>query len=282
MLHVTCYMWHVTCYMWHVTCLLWYTLVSYCDTWLSVIIVLYIIPCIYIGVILCIIHYSYVMYNTLYCVMSVIRTWRFGRRRFLRSLNLPSRCTSTRGAQPCTSNASNTLNLSSRYEFMFESIDQSANESINTPINQCIDLSICWSINPSSLTALHDFVDQKFVLWYSNISTHSRMCWQVVRMSYRQLTPDEERLEAQVTLHWETFLTHIQEASEHINVQAPVVMGSLETLYEVSLHSCRSHHVTLSHVMSHHIRIYVCLIAAGRSRYRGNDWINCCTTCPPL
>lgn len=53
-------------------------------------------------------------------------------------------------------------------------------------------------------------------------------------MSYRQLTTDEEKLEAQVMMHWEMFLGQMQDASEYINTQTPVMMNNLEQSYEVT------------------------------------------------
>lgn len=55
-------------------------------------------------------------------------------------------------------------------------------------------------------------------------------------MSYRQLTPDEEKLEAQVMMHWEMFLGQMQDASEYINTQTPVMMNNLEQSYEVTFY----------------------------------------------
>lgn len=56
---------------------------------------------------------------------------------------------------------------------------------------------------------------------------------QVVRLSYRQLSGEEERLEGQVILQWETFLSQMQDASEFINTQTPIMMKSLEQDHEV-------------------------------------------------
>jgi len=58
---------------------------------------------------------------------------------------------------------------------------------------------------------------------------------QVVRLSYRQLTVEEERLEGQVMQQWELFLSQMQIASEFINTHTPIMMKSLEESHAVSV-----------------------------------------------
>ena len=54
-------------------------------------------------------------------------------------------------------------------------------------------------------------------------------------MSYRQLTPEEEKLDEGVTASWETFLFHIQEAVDFVNTQTPLITQNLESTYDVSI-----------------------------------------------
>lgn len=53
-------------------------------------------------------------------------------------------------------------------------------------------------------------------------------------MSYRQLYPEEEKLEEQVWASWEAFLMEMQEASEFVNIQTPLMTQQLEDTYQVS------------------------------------------------
>ena len=52
-------------------------------------------------------------------------------------------------------------------------------------------------------------------------------------MSYRQLTPEEEKLEGTVWSRWEMFLYHMQESSEFVAGQTPVVSQTLDDKYQV-------------------------------------------------
>lgn len=54
-------------------------------------------------------------------------------------------------------------------------------------------------------------------------------------MSFRQLSVEEEKLESQVIFQWETFLSQIQDASEFINTQTPIMMKNLEEDHEVAI-----------------------------------------------
>lgn len=53
-------------------------------------------------------------------------------------------------------------------------------------------------------------------------------------MSYRQLTPEEERLEEQVQAAWDAFLVQIQDAAEFVSQQRQIVLKYLEDTFEVS------------------------------------------------
>ncbi len=52
-------------------------------------------------------------------------------------------------------------------------------------------------------------------------------------MSYRQLTPEEEKREEEVMANWDTFLCLIQEAMEFVNTQTPLITQNLEESYQV-------------------------------------------------
>ena len=57
--------------------------------------------------------------------------------------------------------------------------------------------------------------------------------WQVIRMSYRQLTSEEEKVEEGVWAAWEAFLMQMQDAGEFINTQTPLMAQQLETSFQV-------------------------------------------------
>ena len=54
-------------------------------------------------------------------------------------------------------------------------------------------------------------------------------------MSYRQLTPEEEKFEENVWAAWEAFLLQMQDASEFVNTQTPLMTQQLEDTYQVGL-----------------------------------------------
>ncbi|KAH9487912.1 hypothetical protein Btru_067436 [Bulinus truncatus] len=55
---------------------------------------------------------------------------------------------------------------------------------------------------------------------------------EVIRMSYRQLTPEEEKCEEKVFSSWEAFLMQMQDTSEFVNTQTPLVVAQLETTFQ--------------------------------------------------
>ena len=52
-------------------------------------------------------------------------------------------------------------------------------------------------------------------------------------MSYRQLTPEEEKYEERVWSSWEAFLMQMQDASEFVNTQTPLMTQELEETFQV-------------------------------------------------
>lgn len=62
-------------------------------------------------------------------------------------------------------------------------------------------------------------------------------CLKVIRMSFRQLTPEEEKYEENVWAAWEAFLLQMQDASEFVNTQTPLMTQLLEDTYQVRIMS---------------------------------------------
>ncbi|XP_038044677.1 dynein heavy chain domain-containing protein 1-like [Patiria miniata] len=56
--------------------------------------------------------------------------------------------------------------------------------------------------------------------------------FEVIRLSYRSLTTDEEKCEEKVWQSWEAFLLQLQDAAEFVNTQTPIQMSYLEDTYE--------------------------------------------------
>ncbi|XP_025095393.1 dynein heavy chain domain-containing protein 1-like isoform X2 [Pomacea canaliculata] len=56
--------------------------------------------------------------------------------------------------------------------------------------------------------------------------------YEVIRMSYRQLTAEEEKVEESVWSSWEAFLMQMQDAGEFINTQTPLMTQQLEETFE--------------------------------------------------
>ena len=57
-------------------------------------------------------------------------------------------------------------------------------------------------------------------------------------MSYRQLTPEEEKLDESVWNSWEAFLFQMQASMDFVNTQTPLLNQDLEEQYHVSCGSC--------------------------------------------
>lgn len=52
-------------------------------------------------------------------------------------------------------------------------------------------------------------------------------------MGARQIAPEEERTEETVMSSWETFLMQMQEASEFVSTQTPLMTQQLEDTFQV-------------------------------------------------
>ena len=61
-------------------------------------------------------------------------------------------------------------------------------------------------------------------------------------MSYRQLTPEEEKYEENVWAAWEAFLLQMQDASEFVNTQTPLMTQQLEDTYQVYCFNLFTHY----------------------------------------
>ncbi|XP_048242736.1 dynein heavy chain domain-containing protein 1-like [Haliotis rufescens] len=73
---------------------------------------------------------------------------------------------------------------------------------------------------------------KKNTITYQQRVEYIKSLYEVIRMSYRQLYPEEEKLEEQVWASWEAFLMEMQEASEFVNIQTPLMTQQLEDTYQ--------------------------------------------------
>ncbi|KAJ8024410.1 hypothetical protein HOLleu_34313 [Holothuria leucospilota] len=55
---------------------------------------------------------------------------------------------------------------------------------------------------------------------------------QVIRLSYRSLTPEEEKHEEQVWQNWEMFLLQLQDAAEFVHTQMPIKTEELDATFQ--------------------------------------------------
>ncbi|XP_035689699.1 dynein heavy chain domain-containing protein 1-like [Branchiostoma floridae] len=62
--------------------------------------------------------------------------------------------------------------------------------------------------------------------------SYIKSMYEVIRMSYRSLNPDEEKLEERVRTTWESFLVQLQEAHDFVHTQTPVMLEELDMTYQ--------------------------------------------------
>ncbi|KAK6166840.1 hypothetical protein SNE40_023452 [Patella caerulea] len=67
---------------------------------------------------------------------------------------------------------------------------------------------------------------------YQQRVEYIKSLFEVIRMGYRQLTPEEEKYEENVWAAWEAFLMQMQDASEFVNTQTPLMTQQLEDTYQ--------------------------------------------------
>ncbi|KAL3832089.1 hypothetical protein ACJMK2_023767 [Sinanodonta woodiana] len=67
---------------------------------------------------------------------------------------------------------------------------------------------------------------------YQQRVEYIKSLYEVIRMSYRQLTSEEEKYEENVWSAWEAFLLQMQDASEFVNTQTPLMTQMLEDTYQ--------------------------------------------------
>ncbi|XP_052798483.1 dynein heavy chain domain-containing protein 1-like isoform X5 [Mya arenaria] len=67
---------------------------------------------------------------------------------------------------------------------------------------------------------------------YQQKVEYIKSLYEVIRMSYRQLTSEEEKYEENVWAAWEAFLLQMQDASEFVNTQTPLMTQLLEDTYQ--------------------------------------------------
>lgn len=70
--------------------------------------------------------------------------------------------------------------------------------------------------------------------WILFLSYKKPLNVQVIRMSFRQLSSEEEKLEEKVWSQWEAFLSYWQDAMEFVNIQTPLITQNLEDTYQVN------------------------------------------------
>ncbi|XP_041347210.1 uncharacterized protein LOC121367129, partial [Gigantopelta aegis] len=67
---------------------------------------------------------------------------------------------------------------------------------------------------------------------YQQRIEYIKSLFEVIRMSYRQLSAEEEKLEESVWALWEAFMMQMQDAAEFVNTQTPVMTRQLEDTYQ--------------------------------------------------
>ncbi|KAJ8313858.1 hypothetical protein KUTeg_008419 [Tegillarca granosa] len=67
---------------------------------------------------------------------------------------------------------------------------------------------------------------------YQQRVEYIKSLYEVIRMSSRQLTPEEEKIEENAWAMWELFLLQMQDASEFVNTETPVMTQLLEDTYQ--------------------------------------------------
>ncbi|XP_076466624.1 dynein heavy chain domain-containing protein 1-like isoform X2 [Babylonia areolata] len=73
---------------------------------------------------------------------------------------------------------------------------------------------------------------KKNTMQYQQRVEYIKSLYEVIRMSFRQLTPEEEKVEEGVWAAWEAFLMQTQDAGEFINTQTPLMTQELETTFQ--------------------------------------------------
>ncbi|XP_070211333.1 dynein heavy chain domain-containing protein 1-like isoform X3 [Littorina saxatilis] len=73
---------------------------------------------------------------------------------------------------------------------------------------------------------------KKNTLQYQQRVEYIKSLYEVIRMSYRQLTSEEEKVEEGVWAAWEAFLMQMQDAGEFINTQTPLMTQQLENNFQ--------------------------------------------------
>ncbi|KAK7008742.1 dynein heavy chain domain-containing protein 1, partial [Biomphalaria glabrata] len=73
---------------------------------------------------------------------------------------------------------------------------------------------------------------KKNTLVYQQRVEYIKSLYEVIRMSYRQLTSEEEKTEEKVFSSWEAFQMQMQETSEFVNTQTPLQLSQLEAAFQ--------------------------------------------------
>ncbi|KAL8594105.1 hypothetical protein ACOMHN_000817 [Nucella lapillus] len=80
---------------------------------------------------------------------------------------------------------------------------------------------------------------KKNTMQYQQRVEYIKSLYEVIRMSFRQLTGEEEKVEEGVWAAWEAFLMQTQDAGEFISTQTPLMTQQLETTFQTLEHEAR-------------------------------------------
>ncbi|XP_076800448.1 dynein heavy chain domain-containing protein 1-like [Clavelina lepadiformis] len=67
----------------------------------------------------------------------------------------------------------------------------------------------------------------------ANTVSYVRSLYEVVKMTYRQLTQEEEKLDERVKSSWEAFLFQLKDATSFVNNQKPIVLKQIDEVFQV-------------------------------------------------
>ncbi|CAL1542050.1 unnamed protein product, partial [Lymnaea stagnalis] len=73
---------------------------------------------------------------------------------------------------------------------------------------------------------------KKNTVQYQQRVEYIKSLYEVIRMSYRQLTPEEEKWEEKIWSCWEAFLMQMQDTSEFVSTQTPLMLSQLEATFQ--------------------------------------------------
>ncbi|XP_060599368.1 dynein heavy chain domain-containing protein 1-like [Ruditapes philippinarum] len=121
-----------------------------------------------------------------------------------------------------------------------ELVDFVAEEAKSLANNFCSDMKVVIQNMKDKNASVDQFATyaknynqyKKNTASYQQKVEYIKSLYEVIRMSYRQLTNDEEKYEENVWAAWEAFLLQMQDASEFVNTQTPLMTQLLEDTYQ--------------------------------------------------